>query len=224
MAVTLIIPALNEAEALPQLAPRIPVWVDQVLVVDNGSRDATAEVAHSLGFDVICLPERGYGRAVWAGAQAARGCILAFASADGSDAVERLGDLIAPIQQGRADLSLSWRQPAKGAMHWIQRYGNLLVLALIRWRWGVRYHDLGPFRALRRETLEDLEMQDRDFGWTLEMQIKIAARGLTFVELRLPYTRRQAGQSKISGTFRGTMRASLGILWTFLNWALKRCP
>lgn len=222
MSVTLIIPALNEAEALPKLAPRLPDWIDQVLIVDNGSKDGTAEVARKLGFDVISVPVRGYGQAVWHGAEAAKGPILAFASADGSDPVDRLSELIAPIQRGEAELSLSWRQPAAGAMNWIQRLGNRLAPSLIHLRWGVRFHDLGPFRALRKDTLTRLDMQDRGFGWTLEMQIKVAARGLRFVELPLPYTPRQAGQSKISGTLKGAIRASLVILWTFLRWALKR--
>lgn len=222
MSVTLIIPALNEAEALPKLAPRIPSWVDQVLVVDNGSTDTTAAIARNLGFDVLSVPERGYGNAVWHGAQVAKGSILAFASADGSDPIEQLEELMAPIRDKRADLSLSWRQPTTGAMNWVQCLGNRLAPTLIWLRWGVRFHDLGPFRALHKETLDSLDMQDRGFGWTLEMQIKVAARGLKFVELPLPYTPRQAGKSKISGTLRGTIRASAVILWTFLSWALKR--
>ena len=220
--VSLIIPALNEAQSLPLLAPRIPTWVDEVIVVDNASSDATGRVATDLGFRCVYEAQRGYGAAAWAGAQAATGQIFAFAAADGSDPVDLLGQILAPIRAGQAAFVLSARQPAPGALTLAQRWGNALACALIRLRWGVKFMDLGAFRALRRDTFAALAMADRGFGWTFEMQAKVAARGVPWRHVPLPYGVRQAGAAKISGTLGGTLRASWAILATFIVLAFRR--
>lgn len=222
MDVALIIPALNEAEALPHLAARIPDWVTERILVDNGSTDATANIAASLGFKVVREERRGYGAAVWTGIGASDASILAFAAADGSDPLEALDQLVAPLTSGAADFVFATRQAPPGVLTFPQRFGNRLACALIAVRWGANFADLGPFRALHRQTLKDLNMQDRGFGWTLEMQAKVAARNLRWQAIPLPYGSRVAGRSKISGTFGGTIRASRAILWTFCRLAFKR--
>lgn len=222
MSIALIIPARNEALALPLLIPRIPTWVDEVIVVDNASTDGTGQIAADLGCHVVRENRIGYGAAVWAGIQASRAHILVFASADGSDPVERLGDLIRPLQENQAAFVFAQRVAAAGAMSPLQQRGNALASRLIQWRWGSNFGDLGPFRALTRDTLLSLNMQDRGFGWTMEMQAKIAARQIKWQAIPLPYALRSAGTSKISGTFTGTLQASGAIIWTFLILALKR--
>ena len=215
MRVALIIPALNEAEALPLIAPRIPAGVE-VLVVDNGSSDETAQVAKDLGFRVVYESQRGYGAAVYAGMQASDADVLAFASADGSDAIERLPELLQALEE--AALAMAVRTQG---LNWMQIWGHRLICGLIGLRWGRVYRDLGPFRAIRKADLLALDMQDRGFGWTLEMQIKLAVRRLRVIEIPQPYARRAAGRSKISGTFGGTLRVARAFLWTFARFVFR---
>ena len=225
MRVSIIIPARNEALALDQVLEEIPrSFVHEIIVVDNGSTDQTADVARRHGARVVHEPIPGYGRACLAGLAALDGVsdTVVFLDGDHSDYPEELPKLLEPIEQGRADLVIGSRtahaQP--GSLSPQQRFGNRLACALMRACFRVRYTDLGPFRAIRREALEQLGMIDQAFGWTVEMQAKAALRGLRIVEVPVRY-RRRIGRSKISGTVRGTLRAGKAILTTIVKVALE---
>ena len=215
--IALIIPALNEAQSLPAVLSRIPAAIDRVIVVDNGSTDGTAETARSHGARVVFERSPGYGSACLAGIAALKDDpprIVAFADGDGSDGVENLPTLVRPLLENEADLALARRVPdTRQALSPQQRFGNGLAIYLIRLFWGVEYHDLGPMRAVSWEALMVMHMRDRDFGWTVEMQIKAIRANLRVVEYPLPYHVRVAGQSKISRTLAGVLRAGSKILW-----------
>jgi glycosyltransferase involved in cell wall biosynthesis len=215
--ISVIIPALNEESAIGLVLAAIPVWVDEVLVVDNGSTDATGRVAQKQGARVLWEPQRGYGTACLAGIAAlSHPDIVVFLDGDFSDHPEEMDRLVDPLVSKDADLVigsrvLGHRQP--GALTFQARFGNWLACLLIRLIWKVQYTDLGPFRAIRFSSLQQLDMQDRDYGWTVEMQVKASARGLRIVEVPVSY-RRRVGQSKISGTIRGIVGAGTKILAT----------
>ncbi len=221
--IAVVIPALNEEGSLPGVIARIPGWIDRIIVVDNGSTDRTAVVAHAAGATVVSAPLRGYGRACQAGIAAA-GCdptlvpdVIVFLDADGSDFPEQMDRVVDPIVRGCADMVVGSRTRGDltpGAMTPPQRLGNMLAPALIRWLWGVSYTDLGPFRAIRMASLWSLRMDDNTYGWTVQMQIRAARRGLRAVEVPVDYGRRRAGLSKISGTFRGVAKAATKIIAT----------
>jgi len=221
--IAVVIPALNEEDALPGVIARIPDWVDRIIVVDNGSTDRTAAVAHAVGSTVVSEPLRGYGQACQAGIVAA-GCdptlvpdVIVFLDADGSDFPEQMDRLVDPIVRGCADMVIGSRTRGNlttGAMTPPQRLGNMLAPALLRWLWGVSYTDLGPFRAIRMTSLRSLRMDDNTYGWTVQMQIRAARCGLRAVEVPVDYGRRRAGKSKISGTVRGVIKAATKILAT----------
>ena len=238
-AVTVIIPALNEEKSLPRVLGDLPP-VGEVIVVDNGSTDATAEAAKQGGAIVVHEPQRGYGAACLRGLAAIRertqrgktgsktgSKVVVFLDADYSDHPELLPDLVAPILSGEADFVLGSRllgQREPGAMPPQSIYGNKLACFLMRLLFGVRYTDLGPFRAIDYHKLCGLEMQDENFGWTIEMQIKAARAGLRTLEIPAPY-RKRIGASKISGTVRGTIGAGTKILYTIAKYGLfKRTP
>lgn len=214
--IAVVTPALDEGEALRRVLPLVPSWVDRVVVVDNGSRDDTASAAASCGATVVREPVRGYGRACLAGIAAARGAdVIVFMDADGSDAPEQMERLVAPIVRGAAELVVGSRvlgQRERGALSVQQRFGNALATRLIGFFWGVRFTDLGPFRAIRASALERLAMDAPTFGWTVQMQIRAARMGLECREVPTDYRRRAAGRSKISGTARGVFLAGRGIL------------
>jgi glycosyltransferase involved in cell wall biosynthesis len=216
MRVSLIIPALNEAECLgPLLAELPPETVHELIVVDNGSTDATAAVARRAGALVVSEPRRGYGYACAAGVAAATGDVLAFMDGDGSFVPEELAALLRPLHDGEADLVLGTRMRggmARGAMPAHQAFGNRLVAGLLRLLYGLRLTDLGPYRAIRRELLVSLAMAERTYGWPVEMMIKAARRQARIVELPVSYRPRFAGQSKVGGTLRGTVLATYRIL------------
>jgi len=226
--VIVLIPALDEEPALPGVLAAIPragpserqPWrVRAILVVDNGSRDRTAEVARAAGATVIAEPHRGYGAACLAGLAALRSAppaIVAFMDGDGSDDPSQLGELLAPIVSGRADLVIGSRTTGvhePGSLTLPQRFGNRLAVALLGVLFGSSATDLGPFRAVRWEALESLRMRDRDFGWTVEMQARAARAGYRVAEVPVRY-RRRVGRSKISGTVRGVLGAGWKILFT----------
>lgn len=214
MRTTLIIPALNEAEAIGTVLARVPGDIlDEVLVVDNGSTDETADVARGAGARVITEPRRGYGAACWAGVSALDPMteIAVFLDGDGSQRPEELPGVLAPILTGEADLVLGVRQlagqhPAHAAL------GTRLVAAFISWRYGRRIADIGPFRAIRVELLHRLGMRDRGFGWPVEMVVKAAALDARIAEVPVSHAARLRGSSKVSGTLIGSLRAGYGFL------------
>lgn len=220
--IALIIPALNEELALATVLDELPrAMFAQVIVVDNGSTDGTAALARARGARVVSEPRRGYGRACLAGLAALDGVadIVVFMDADSSDVPGEVSSLLEPILRGEADLVIGSRRlgrAAPAALGWHQRGGNRLVVALIRLLFGFSYTDLGPFRAIRRARLVELGMRDPTFGWTAEMQVKALQCGLRVREVPVSY-RPRLGQSKISGTVSGSLRAGIKILWTVLR-------
>ena len=229
LSVGVVIPARDEQEAIGRVLADIPkqmaggqieAAVDQVIVVDNGSADDTASRAEEAGGEVVREPRKGYGQACLAGIAALRECdVVVFLDGDYSDYPEEMGRVVAPIGADRADLVIGSRvlgRRQRGALPPQSRFGNLLATSLIRLLFGVSYTDLGPFRAIRRPALEQLEMEDRDFGWTVEMQVKAAKRGFRIAEVPVSY-RRRIGESKISGTVAGSFRAGLKILSTIFR-------
>ena len=221
--VKVVIPALDEAASIGRVLADLPAWVDQVVVGDNGSSDATAAVAREAGATVVHEPRRGYGRACLAALAEAGECdVVVFLDADYSDHPEELDRVVESILDGRADLvigsrALGRREP--GSLTPQQRFGNALACWLIRSIWGQRFTDLGPFRAIRHDALSALRMRDPDYGWTVEMQIKAVRRGLRCREVPVSY-RRRIGRSKVSGTVRGVVGAGTKILGTIARYAL----
>jgi len=213
--VSLIIPALNEAECLKSLLPEVPhTLLHETIVVDNGSTDATAAVAQAIGVRVVREPRRGYGAACAAGVIAASGEVLVFMDGDGSFIPQELVRLVEPIQQGEADMVLGTRLRGgmtAGAMPPHQRFGNHLVAWLVRLFYRIELTDLGPFRAIRRDLLDQLQMQDQTYGWPLEMLVKAARCKARLLEVPVSYRPRLAGQSKVGGTVLGTILATYKI-------------
>ncbi len=210
-----VIPALDEEQAVALVIGDIPEWVDDIVVVDNGSCDRTAEFARSAGARVVREDERGYGAACHAGIRALRGAdIVVFLDGDYSDDPMEMVSLVDPISAGKADLVVGSRVTGKaepGALTPQQRFGNWFACLLMRRLWGVAYTDLGPFRAICRDALDRLGMIDRSYGWTVEMQIKSAKAKLRCMEVPVSY-RPRVGRSKISGTIRGSVAAGVTIL------------
>jgi glycosyltransferase involved in cell wall biosynthesis len=214
---SVIIPALNEEESLPFVLDELP-WptLHQVIVVDNGSQDRTAEVAAAHGALVVREPQRGYGSACRAGVHAAAEAdILIFLDADGSFDANEIPSLIGPIQRGEAALVLGSRLAGRrdpGAMPPHGVFGNWLVAKAISRLAGIPLTDLGPFRAIKRETLERLRLEELTYGWPSEMIVKAVQHGVLIREVPVRYRRRRGGQSKVSGSWRGTLGASYRIL------------
>ncbi|MBW3534149.1 MAG: glycosyltransferase [Gemmatimonadetes bacterium] len=226
-----LIPALNEEEALPPLLARLPrPPVDRVVVVDNGSTDATARVARDAGADVVSQPERGYGAACLAGIGHLAGAerrpeALVFLDADDDEAAARVGELAAPVLEGRADLVIGVRRGRGGGTGTLMphaRLGNRLVLGLAALLFGRRWRDLGPFRAVRFDRLLELEMDDRTWGWTLQMQIRAARQGLRVMEVEVPHRARSRGRSKITGSLPTSLRVGARMLWTLARERLRK--
>jgi hypothetical protein len=220
--IAVVIPALDEEEAIGPVIREIPPVVHDVIVVDNGSRDRTAEAARAAGARVVSEPRPGYGHACLAGIAAAAGAdVLVFLDGDHSDYPAQLVDVVAPILGGRADLVIGSRnrgQREPGAHPWHAVLGTRALVGLMNLLTGAKATDLGPFRAITAEALRRLDMRDGTYGWTVEMQVKAARRGLRVVEVPVDY-RPRIGRSKVSGTVRGTIGAGTKILATIVRFA-----
>ena len=216
--IAVIIPALNEEQSIGRVLDAIPKHLDaDIIVVDNGSSDRTAQIAEAHGARVVREPQRGYGAACLAGIAALGPSeVVAFLDADFSDSAEMLADLVEPIASGQADFVIGSRMRGArepGALPLHSRFGNWLAGIILTHLYRQPTTDLGPFRAIRRETLERLKMQDRGFGWTIEMQAKAARLRLPTVEIPVPY-RKRIGRSKITGSLKASIHASSVILST----------
>jgi len=226
MKTSVIIPTLNEAEAIAGVIAEIPRdIVHEIIVADSGSRDGTPAIARAAGATVLSLIERGYGRACAAGAAAATGDILLFMDGDGADRADLLGTLLAPITSGTHDFVLAarvkrLREP--GAMSLHQVFAGHAIGLAVGALTGTRYTDMCAFRAIRRDALAGLNLREMTYGWNLEMQIRVAQAGLRILEIPLPYRRRAGGESKVAGSLRGTLRASTRIISTFLRVGFSR--
>ena len=222
--VAVIIPALDEEPSIGKVLDDIPRWVDDVVVVDNGSTDGTRRVAEAHGARVLREPERGYGAACLLGMAALEEPdIVVFLDGDYSDYPEQMERLVDPIVEGRAEMVLGSRvlgSREPGALLPQARFGNWLSCSLMRLLWKHRYTDLGPFRAIKRSSLEQLGMADRNFGWTVEMQVKAVRAGLRVQERPVSY-RRRIGRSKVTGTVKGVVGAGTKILYTIFRQALQ---
>ncbi|GGW70500.1 glycosyl transferase [Streptomyces lucensis JCM 4490] len=204
--IDVVLPCLNEAEALPWVLARIPAgW--RALVVDNGSTDGSADIARALGATVVHEPRRGFGAACHAGLTAATGDIVCFCDCDASLDPSLLEAFVREVRRDAADLVLGRRRPrGRGAWPVHALAGNLVLARMLRRRTGLRLHDLGPLRAARREALLGLGLTDRRSGYPLQMVVRAADAGWRVTEHDVPYLPR-AGASKVTGTWRGTWQA-----------------
>jgi glycosyltransferase involved in cell wall biosynthesis len=226
--VSVIIPALNEEEPIADvvrecLMTKIP---SEIIVVDNGSTDGTAERARKSGAKVVSEQRHGYGRACFAGIRALgpESEIAVFLDGDGSDCPEFMNQLVDPIAAGTHDFVIGSRtrgQREPGSMNFQQIFAGRLAGWLMSIMYGVRYTDMCPFRAIRRDALEKLSMQEETYGWNLEMQMKAARLGLRILEVPVNHRHRAGGVSKVSGTLRGTFVAGARIIATFLRIAFQ---
>lgn len=225
-----VIPALDEEDAVPGVVRSTLPHVDRVIVVDNGSRDRTSERATQAGAIVQCEPRRGYGFACLAGVARARELgaeVLVFLDADGSDDPNDLPRVIAPVASGAAELVLGVRTPESmepGSMTPPQRFGNWLAPRLMRLFVGARYRDMPPQKAIELAAFERLRVEDTGHGFTIELLLKAHAHGLVTREVEVGWRRRAGGQSKVSGTLRGSVRAGAKILTTIARhaWLARR--
>jgi len=216
--IVVIIPAYNEEESLPKVIVDIPDFVDEIIVANNGSTDNTAEVAKKSGATVVNENERGYGAACLKAIDSIRGkniFIVVFIDGDYSDFPEEMNYVVSPIIEDDFDMVIGSRMIGNrksGAMLPQAIFGNWLASFLIKLFWNYKFTDLGPFRAIKYSSLLKLNMQDRNFGWTVEMQIKAAKQKLKIKEVPVSY-RKRIGKSKVTGTIKGTAKASLKILY-----------
>lgn len=227
--VAIVIPALNEEAALLQLLTEFPKEVAQwIIVVDNGSTDATAAVARAAGAIVASEPIRGYGRACLKGLRTATSLgaeIVIFMDGDGSDDPADLPMMLAPVIEERADFVIGSRVSKRSERRAIPpqaRLGNWLVSRMIRLLYGVRTHDIGSFRVIRCSSLEALRMREMTFGWPVEMLVKAARARYRIVELPIHYRRRSHGRSKVAGTLVGSVKAAYYMVSTTLRYAEVR--
>jgi glycosyltransferase involved in cell wall biosynthesis len=218
--VAAIIPTLNEAETIAAVIGEIPRdIVSDIIVVDGGSSDRTAEIAADAGARVIFVGP-GYGRACAAGAAAADATILVFLDGDGADRSDLMGQLTAPITRGTHDFVIAGRtrdrrQP--GSMGWHQTLAGCLAGCVLRLLYGVSYTDMCAYRAIRRDCLEGLGMSEMTYGWNIEMQMKAARSGLRILEIPMPYRRRSGGLSKVTGSATGSVLAGACIIAAFIR-------
>ena len=224
--ISVIIPVFNEQDAIEKVIGDIPSHLPtEIIVVDNGSTDQTAKLAAAMGARIVRENRRGYGSACLAGIAATNDPdIVVFLDGDYSDHPNEMPDLIAPIIENRADLVIGSRvlgNSEPGALMIQARFGNRLATRLIKILFGVSYTDLGPFRAIRYRALIDLNMRDKTFGWTVEMQVKAAKQALKIKEVPVSY-RKRIGVSKITGTIEGTLKAGWKILFTIFKYRFMK--
>jgi glycosyltransferase involved in cell wall biosynthesis len=227
--ISVIIPALNEEEPIAEvvracLTTGLP---GEIIVVDNGSSDRTAERARAAGAKVVSEPTPGYGRACAAGIRAlSPECdLVVFLDGDGSDCPEFMPQLVEPIRRGEQDFVIGSRTRGKrepGSMNFQQVFAGRVAGWLLRLLYGVRYSDMCPFRAIRRSALDQLEMMEPTYGWNLEMQMRAARRRLHILEVPVNHRCRTGGESKVSGTLRGTFVAGVRIVATLFRVAMER--
>jgi glycosyltransferase involved in cell wall biosynthesis len=223
LGVAVVIPVLNEAASIAAVIDEIPRdLVHEIIVVDGGSSDGTAEIAAAAGARVIVVGRSGYGRACRAGAKAATAdCkIIAFMDGDGADRGDLIGDVVEPIRQGEYDFVIASRARGArepGSMAWHQLLAGHLAGSSVGVLYGVRYTDMCAYRAIRRDCLDRLDMREMTYGWNIEMQMKAARSRLRILEVPMPYRRRSGGRSKVAGTVRGSLRAGWRIVTTFLR-------
>ncbi|WP_276497321.1 glycosyltransferase family 2 protein [Pontibacter litorisediminis] len=226
--INVIIPAYNEEKSIARVVQDIPKgFAEEVIVVNNNSTDRTAQVAAAAGATVLHEPRPGYGNACLKGIAhavskplGARPGIIVFLDGDYSDYPAEMVQLVQPIAQGQADMVIGSRalgQRESGSMMPQQIFGNWLATTLIRLLYGTRFTDLGPFRAIKLDTLLALDMRDRNYGWTVEMQAKAAKQKIKYVELPVSY-RRRIGTSKVSGTVKGSVLAGYKIIMTIFRY------
>ena len=226
--VSVIIAALNEEESIANVIKSVPKdLADEIVVVDNGSNDRTAEIAKGAGARVIQEPLAGYGRAFRAGLRAiSPGCeIVVFLDGDGSDCPEMMDRLVTPILEDRSDFVIGSRTRGNreaGSLIFHQVVAGYMIGFLLRILYGAHSTDMGPFRAIRRETLDRLNLREETYGWPLEMQMRAARARVRTMEVPVDYRRRAGGHSKIAGTIRGTILASTRILITFARIAIQK--
>ena len=226
--VSVVIPALNEEEPIADvvracLATGLP---NEVIVVDNASTDRTAECARKAGARVVAEPTPGYGRACAAGVRAIspNSKIVVFLDGDGSDCPELMDQLVRPIAEDRFDFVIGSRTRGErehGSMNFQQVLSGRVAGFLLRLLYGVKYTDMSPFRAIRRDVLDQLGMKEQTYGWNLEMQMRVARGGLRILEIPVKHRRRAGGESKVSGTLRGTFVAGFRIVATLIRIAAE---
>lgn len=226
MRVSVIIPTHNEALAIERVVADLAAdLVTEVIVVDSNSTDGTPDIAAKMGVRVVQEPRRGYGRACLTGLAVANSPdVVVFLDGDYSDRPSELPILLAPIIEGRADITLGSRlqkHNCAGALPWHQMFGNRLAAGLIRVLYGVDISDLGPFRAGRAEVLRTLDLEETTYGWAVEMILKGAIAGFRVVEVPVSYYPR-IGKSKISGTLKGTFGAAWFILSLIVRYYFRR--
>lgn len=233
MKIAVIIPALNEEKGLKKVIQHLPIHLFYMVVVsDNGSVDDTAKVAKLAGAKVVYEGKKGYGKACLKAINYLKNLsedekpeIVLFIDADFSDKPEEAPALLQPILNQEADLVIGSRalgQREKGSMTPVQRFGNGLTATLMKILYKANMTDLGPFRAIRFDKLLELDMEDQNFGWTVEMQIKAVIKNYRIVEVPVSYRKRHSGKSKVSGTIAGSIKAGAKILYLTFTYALRR--
>ncbi len=212
--IDVIIPALDEERTIGAVIDEIPRgFVRRIIVADNGSRDQTAQIALAHGAEVVHTPNKGYGYASLAALEAIEvgDSVVVWLVGDGSDDPRQLPTVAGPVARGEVELCLGSRvlgTVEPGAMTGMQKYGSAFAAAVITARFAVRTTDLGPFRAIHRRAIERLEMRDKTWGWTIEMQVKAARMGMRTREVPVAWRQRRGGQPKVAGTLKGTLGAS----------------